>query len=494
MHKEEYSRIVKQIGISYLFTTLSFIFGPILIVLLTRNLSVAEYGVYSILSATVAVLSTFLGLSLNTFIITKLPGLNYYKRVKNMVSILYFELIFLAILFTVLFIPKVNKALLSYLKVENYGFEFQLILTIIFISLICYLLIYYLAANKRIELQSFLSFMYNRLWILLLLIFFLIFKKINLKIVFSLWLLSLIISLITILLCIKKDIVFFFKKIKTISTNIIKKALIFSTPLIPVSACGWTITFADRYMINYLKDQASTGIYSLSYSLVILITGFSMIISGVLTPYVSKAWSDKKGHQILFNAMLKYNLMIIFPASIGLFALRKQIITLISGTYYLSGLTTMAILIFFPIFAFLTDLYSKNLALRDKTKLIALIYAGGAILNIILNYFLIIAYGTNGAAIATVISYIFMTLLFYLVTRKQFSWDHRFLKITKIALSSLLMGLIVYLINPQTYTTKILTISLGIIIYVVLLFLLRVFIKEEYSIMKRFLSSIPLIK
>jgi len=308
--------------------------------------------------------------------------------------------------------------------------------------------------------------------------------------VFSLWLTGLVISFIFLSFYIKKDVIFFFSKVKKISPMIIKKALIFSTPLIPVSAGGWAITFADRYMVNYLKTSALTGIYSLSYSLAMLILSFSMIISDVLHPYISHAWSDKKGHHTLFSVMLKYNLIIIFPASVGLFVLRKQIITLISGTEYLVGSESIAILCLFPIFAFLTDLYSRNLALRDKTKLIALVYIGGAILNIILNYFLITAYGISGAAISTVGSYFLMALTFYLLTRKQFSWDNRFLKITKIALSSIFMGLIAYLINPQVYITKILTIIFAVIIYVTSLFLLHVFEKEEYSIIKQILPSI----
>ena len=408
MHKKKYGIIARQIGISYFFMTLSFILGPVLIFLLTRNLSVAEYGVYSIFSVTIAILSTFLTLSLNGFIITKLPGQDYYKKVKSMASILFFELIFLVILFSFLFMPPINKRILLLLKIGGYWFEFQLVLIIIFVSLIYYLLVYYLTAKKKIELQSFLSFIYNYLWMIVLIVFFFIFKKLNLRIIFWLWLARLIFSFIILMRYIKKDASFFFKKVKKVSPKIIKKALVFSLPLVPVSASGWAITFADRYMINYLKNPALTGIYSLAYSLAMMILSVSMIISSVLHPYISKAWSDEKGHQILFNAMLKYNLMIIFPASVGLFVLRKQIITLISGTEYLLGSASVAILVFFPLFAFLTDLYSKNLALRDKTKLMALIYISGGLLNIILNYFLIIAYGINGAAISTTISYLFI--------------------------------------------------------------------------------------
>ena len=488
MHKKKYNRIAKQIGISYFFMIISFIFGPILIFVLTRNLSTAEYGIYSILSVTIAVLSTFLTLSLNSFIITKLPGQDYTKRIKSMASILFFELIFLVFLFAILFIPKINRTLLSYLKIGNYWFEFNLALVIIFIGLIYYILTYYIAAKKEIELQSFLSFLYNYLWVIVLILFFFIFKKISIKMVFSLWLICLIISFVILLVSIKKDIAFFFKKTKKISLPIIKKALIFSLPLVPVSASAWIITFSDRYMINYLKNPALTGIYSLSYSLVMLILSFSMIVSSVLNPYVSKAWSDKGGHHILFNAMLKYNLMVIFPASVGLFVLRKQIITLISGTEYLLGSTSVAILVFFPLFAFLTDLYSKNLALRDKTKLMALIYVGGGLLNIILNYFLIKAYGINGAAIATTLSYFFMASLFYIATRNQFSWDFNFLKIGKIAMASILMGVIIYFINPQVYLTKILAIIAAVILYSLLLIAFKVFTKEEYSIIKHLLD------
>ena len=486
---KKYHKITKQIGFSYLFTILTFVLSPILIVLLTRTLSITEYGVYSILSATISILKSIFILGLSGFIITRLPSFKYPKKVRAMFSIITFELVFLLAILSILFIPLIQNTLLFYLKIEGYKLEFQLSLIIIFVSLFFNLFSYYLVANRKMEFNSFVCFLSKCLWIIFLIPAFLILKKINLPIVFSIWLLGFIVSLIIIVLYIRKDVSFFFAKVKTISSPLLKNALFFSLPLVPVTMSSWIITVADRYMLNYYKGAALTGIYSLSYSLVGIVLAFSAIISTVLYPYIAKAWGEKKNHHILFNAMLKYSLMIILPAMVGLLVMREQIITLVSGIDYIAGSSAIVILISFPLFDSLINIYTRNLLLREKTKIMSSVYISGAILNIVLNVLLIPRYGINGAAIATIISYSFMFIVFYFISRKQFSWDFEFLRIFRIIAASILMGIIILLINPQIYITKIISIILGIIIYVSLLFLFRVFVGQEHTIMRRFLPK-----
>ena len=347
----------------------------------------------------------------------------------------------------------------------------------------------YLAAERKIEFQSFSSFLEKCFWIMLLGICFLITRQFNLATVLVLWLIGISISFIVILLYLKKEVILFFTKIKRINKRVCKNALIFGLPLVPVTICGWLIEVSNRYLLNYFKDAAFVGIFSLSYGLVVIILSLSGIIYGVLYPYIAKAWNDNSNHQMLSNALLKYTLIVVIPAMTGLFVLRKQIITLISGSEYLAGSPTLAILIVFPLFASLVNIYGNDLLLRGKTTLMAIIYFGGAIVNIILNLFFIPAYGANGAAITTVTTYVLMFLSLYLISKERFTWNFQFLRITRIILATAVMGLILFLINPQMFITKIITIILGALIYIILLFLLGVFIKEEYDIMKSFLPK-----
>lgn len=484
-----YKRITQQFGVSYVYTILQFIFSPILIVILTRTLSVSDYGKYSILSSTIAVLSTILYLSLNAYIMTKLPGMKSLKKIRSLFSIISFEILFLSVSLLILSLPFIKNNLLSYLKLRGHTFEFQISLLIIFMNALFPLISSYLNANRKIEFQGFASFINQCLWIVFLILFFLIFKAVKLPIVFILWLLGSIISLLILIIYLKKDILVFFTKIKKISIRMIKEALAFSLPTVSVSVSSWVITAADRYMINYFKNSASVGLYTLSYSLVTIILGFSGIISYVLYPYISKAWHEKKDHHILFNAMLKYNMLIILPAMTGLFVLRKQIITLVSGPDYLPGSSVIAILVAYPLLISIASIYMSNFVLQGRTKLVGAIYIAGAIMNVVLNFVLIPPYGINGASIASIISYIFMFLVFYLLARKELHWNFSFLRIKNIIAASLIMGIILAIINPQVYITKIVSIILGALIYIALLFLLKVFVEKEYAIMKSILPK-----
>lgn len=486
---DEYNKIGKQIGVTFFFTILVFLLSPILTVLLTRVLTIKEFGIYSLLSATIAVLSWMLIFGLNVFIPTKLTSTEYTTRVKSIFSLLLFEVIFLVIIFLIIFIPFIRNNLLQFLKLESYGKEFNITLAIISLSVIFILISSYIRANRKLEMHALLGFLYQSVWIIFLGLFFLLSKNFKLIEVLYFWLFGAITSLILSLIYIRKDIYFFIMRVKKIDLNLIKKALVFGLPLIPVAMCSWLMTIADRYILNYFIDVTVVGIYSLSYALVSLILSFSGIIYGVLFPYISKAWDEKNNPQVLFNALLKYTLVITLPGMVGLFVLKEQIITLVSGPKYLMGSSTIVFLLFFPLLSAVSSIYSQISLLNGKTKLIAFVYIVSTILNIGLNILLIPFYGINGAAIATVISYFFLFLVFYFISRGKFSWNFSFLRITRIISASFLMGFILMLINPQTAITKIATIIVGIIIYPIFLFLFNVFVKEEYVVFKSFLPK-----
>ena len=59
-----------------------------------------------------------------------------------------------------------------------------------------------------------------------------------------------------------------------------------------------------------------------------------------------------------------------------------------------------------------------------------------------------------------------------------------------MTIAALIMGSILLLLNPQIYITKVLSIILGVLIYVALVLLLRVFVKKEFAIMKNFLIKL----
>lgn len=486
---EYYRKILKQFSVSYFFVLLSFVSSPILIFLLTRTLSVEEYGIYAILAASISFLHSFFLLGFPYYIRTKIPGLPEKKKLQSIFSIFIFEAVFLTIVLAVVALTPLKDIFLNLLKIPVYGTEFIISLFIIGISILFTINEYFMRAERRIESASLINYTNTSIWVFLLLIFFFFTGTFNLLTVLSIWAIGVSLSFILSFFYLRKEITAFIKRSFSISKLLLKQAIFFSLPLIPFTISSWIITVSDRYMINYYMDASNTGIYSLAYSLTTILLTFSGVISNVLYPYISKSWNEKKNHHILFNAMLKYNLIILFPGMVGLFILRSQIISLVSGTRYLIGAPSIAILIPYPLFAAISMIYTNQLLLRNRTKLIATINIIAAGLNIILNMVLIPSHGIAGAAMATVISYLFLFIILFILTRKQFIWKMPFLRIGRIMMASLIMGVIVYMVNPQIYLTKIIAIAIGVITYGTLIILFRVITKQEYKIIFSFIPK-----
>jgi len=386
-------------------------------------------------------------------------------------------------------LPGIRSGFLSFLKLAPYALEFKLLSLIIFFAVLVRIFVSYLTAEKRLELRSVIDFLRQSLWVFVLLLFFLVFNGFNLLDVMVILLLGFVVISAICLFFLRKELIGG-PKSGNFDFSILKRGLMFGLPLIPVTLSSWAIEIGDRYILGFYQNLEAVAVYTLAYSLVTLIVNISATISKLLYPYIAEAWHKKEDYIFLFNASLKYSLMIVVPSMFGLFFLKGQIISLISGESYLKAVPLISILVIYPLFSLLIYLFYQSLLLSDKTFSLGGIYIFGAVANIFMNIKLIPMYGVFGAAFSTIISYAIMFLVLYFRSKKAFKWDYRFLKIPQIIFASLIMGVVVYIINPQIFVTKIATILFGVLFYFVLLFLFKTFVKEEIILLKNVFMDI----
>lgn len=476
-----YQRIVKQAGFSFLSNILIFAFAPLSIFLLTRNLTVSEYGAYALFSSFIMVLFVVLDLGFSQYIITRIAGEERLPKLKKFVSIFIFEFFLLFAFIILMFLLK--NPFLSLIKLKDYPLEFGIALFIISTLTLTRLTISLLLANKEIEFESVIRFLQNSLWIILLIIFLFFFKPLNLMWIMILWFAGTFLTLLVALLYFKKEIKIFRQKLKFDSAAV-KRGLLFGLPLVPATISGWLIVFIDRYLINYFMDINDVAIYALAYSLVTLILSFASTISGLLYPYAAEAYNKKQDYNLYFNMALKYGLFFIIPFTVLLLTLRYAVVTLFSGVKYIPSTFIIPFLILYPLFAYLANIYYLNLLLRGKIKTVVKAYIFAAILNIVLNLIFIPLFGLPGAAVATVTAYIILFAILAYKSKGHIKINYAYLKVERILAISVLVGVIFALINPMTAVSKILTIALGTILYILLVFLFKVLSESEINIIK----------
>jgi O-antigen/teichoic acid export membrane protein len=486
--KKVYFKISRQIGFSYLSTIILFLVSPLLMVILTRNLSVAQYGIYAILAVTVNVAGVLLDLGLSQYIISRLAGVTPRQRTRTFLTLSTFLMIFLIVVFAVILLTPLQDTLLSWLRLTDYVPEFRIALGIIICITIVRLFTAYLTAKKHLVRVNLIFLMSQALWVLLLVGAFAITRAISLLSVMMWWFVGVLITLLFCGIFIRREFAHLREK-GTWQPRVVIESLLFSLPLLIFITGSWAIEIGNRYLLNGILGSEAVGLFTLIYSLLGVIASFGTVVSQTFFPYIAAAWNQKKDYKTYFNAAVKYSLIIIIPAMIGFLAMGKGIITLVSGEKYLEATKMIPWLLIYPLLTSLTYILYQIVLMRRRTLLLGMTYAIGAAINIGLNLFLIPRFHMTGAAIATVISYAFVFAVLALDARKSLRINNSFIKIGRTIIAAAVMGIAVWLVNPATALSKIITIVCGASIYFLLLFLMKVFSTEELRLLRSVVTA-----
>lgn len=161
----------------------------------------------------------------------------------------------------------------------------------------------------------------------------------------------------------------------------------------------------DQIMLLYMSSEKEVGIYSAAIRISEAWNFIPVIICASFFPYILK---EKKNESSYQNTLKRLYLIMIGASSVVIvviWILADFIIGFLFGMEYIDSSLISRIHILGAPFGFLGVATSQYLVSENLTKVSLYRTLIGVIMNLILNYFLIPAYGGVGAAIATVFSY-----------------------------------------------------------------------------------------
>ena len=482
---EEYNKITNQLIFIYGIKILDFFFNFILFLVLARSLSQHEFGIYSIISISILIITNIFDLGLSTFILKDLSGKDKGIQKANFGKIFSFALIEIGIIGFILL--TIGYFIIKYLGYSDISHLFFFAIIIAGIIILGNFMVNYVLLSKQSPKAKIIEFLIQSAWILPLIIITL-FYRLNIDYIFET---KLILSL-TVLLC----IVYYFKRkgvmfLTRLDNGYIKKAMIFGLPLSLLSLSQLLISGADRYIIGLFQSADAVGSYSYIYSLLnIILVFFIASIDTVLYPYIITAFNknDLNKSNFLLNASLKYSLLLTLPGVVGFFILSSEIISLISGTKYIGTVSIIPFLILFPVLQCLIVVIQKTLLMRGKTLELSYIFVMGAIVNIVLNFILVPRYSYYGAGIALTLTYIILAIALIVRSKNFIKYDYKYLRLERILLSTIMMAFLISFIHPQSLIGKIMTVILGLLVYIVGLYVTKAYVSEEMTLIKSFFT------
>lgn len=290
-----------------------------------------------------------------------------------------------------------------------------------------------------------------------------------------------IISFIISVISIKKEYPSFAKSL--IRSPIETKLLKFSLPLMFTAALTYLIYWTDTLMIGWLlKRPDLVGVYNVATPTALLLYTFSYAIFVLLIPLLTEAYTrkDLKGFDEIYKYSTKWAMITIIFLAILFIIYPGVVLNLFFGSEYVIGSTVLVILSVGCAINFILKGSENVLLVLKKTKILFWNTLIIALLNIILNYFLIQKYGINGSALATSIAYGLLGIIFlvesYILTKMSpLKWSY--IKIPIAAFISLISLKLFTTPNKTIYILGMFLLS-GLI-YLALLFIFKVFSKED---------------
>lgn len=208
--------------------------------------------------------------------------------------------------------------------------------------------------------------------------------------------------------------------------KVLSKYLNYSLPLVPGGLTALVSSNGDRFIIGYLLDGKAVGVYSIAYALASSVMLFNAPITNSLFPKVSKLHADRNfktlSSYIAKGVLLFVGIGLALLLLVAVFG--NEVLQLLSGGstsvvehdgLYIALIVLCALLVYG-----IGRIVSIHLFLMNKTKTIFLVYLGGALVNVLLNFAFIQYWGLIGAGVSTLASYILISLsMLYAIRRTK---------------------------------------------------------------------------
>lgn len=250
----------------------------------------------------------------------------------------------------------------------------------------------------------------------------------------------------------------------------------------------------NKSMIGLISSVQAAGYFDQSDKIVKITLAIVTATGTVMLPHVANAFANgeyQKTKNYLYKSF-SFVSAISIPMFFGLLAIADKFIPLFLTAKFNEVIPIIMIeSVVIWLIAWSNAIGTQYLLPTNQSKAYSISVILGAIINLLCNIPLIILWGALGASIATVISEATVTSYQLWAIRRQVDFHKLFFETYKYFLSGLLMFIVVIYINkllPSSWLILIMEIIIGIIVYVISLFILRASIfsnlKELISVQK----------
>ena len=262
-----------------------------------------------------------------------------------------------------------------------------------------------------------------------------------------------------------------------------KFALSFNLPLMLHYISQYILDQFDRIMIQKMVGLAAAGIYGVAYSIGLIMRIITTSVNNAFIPWQYERLDNKEYKELDDTMYSLFMLVALFSFVLSSFA--PEIMLVLADKSYYEGIYIIPPVTLGLFFSFVYTFYANIEFYYSKNWFSTFISFCGAVLNIVLNYYGIKAYGYIAAAYTTLICYLLFSFGHYLYTKSILAKESGCYKLNSIRMLLLSIFLLLFEVGfIFIYDNRIIRYSI-VLILVFFSYLYRLRIKNVLFSIKR---------
>lgn len=189
--------------------------------------------------------------------------------------------------------------------------------------------------------------------------------------------------------------------------SVTKAMLRYSIPLIPATIFWWITSVSDRYMVTWFLGTEANGLYAVACKIPTILSLLSTIFMEAWQfSAISEATGDREVHIRFYSQVWGFFLSaMVLVGSVMIVLCRLEIRVLAAKSYY-AAWQYVPVLAMAMVFSAFSSFMNSVYVVMEKSHLSLWTAVWGAGANILMNLWMIPRIGIQGAAIATLVSYL----------------------------------------------------------------------------------------
>lgn len=203
---------------------------------------------------------------------------------------------------------------------------------------------------------------------------------------------------------------------KFFSAKYWKYVILFAVPLLPHYLSMSVLNSADRIMIKQMDSVATAGIYSLAYSISLIMMMFNQALFQTVEPWIYKKIKSKQIEDI--GRVAYSTFMLIAGVNIVLIVFAPEVVWIFAPKAYYDAIWVIPPVAMSVYFTFAYTFFATFEFFYEKKRNIAYASLVGAVLNVVLNYIFIPIFGYYAAGYTTLFCYMLYAIMHYIFMRR----------------------------------------------------------------------------